>query len=264
RATADSIRWVLTEQRRRGFWETFIPTGPADVARLDSTIIGALAYFHPCRLYMGAKLGSDIDLAARMTLETIWAHFIDGGFRHESAWNAYGPYLTLQLAHAFLLIGDVKRMDQCLFWAVNNAAYAKVGRGAGNSSSKEQVVLGAWNKQHCFPVAKDFAEPPSRFWYMGDIPHGWACAEFMLLLRDSLFFEADEDGRRHIYLAPGVMPHWVGNGESIGIADAPTLFGSVFGFRLDHDQSNKKIEITITQPPPAQVSFVYPCRFGSG
>src|SRR5262249_32790486 len=88
RATADSIRWVLTEQRRRGFWETFIPTGPADVARLDSTIIGALAYFHPCRLYMGAKLGSDIDLAARMTLETIWAHFIDGGFRHESAWDA--------------------------------------------------------------------------------------------------------------------------------------------------------------------------------
>ena len=264
RVTAESIRWVLTEQRRRGFWETFIPTGPADVARLDSTIIGALAYFHPCRLYMGAKLGSDIDLAARMTLETIWAHFIDGGFRHESAWNAYGPYLTLQLAHAFLLIGDVKRMDQCLFWAVNNAAYAKVGWGAGNSSNKEQVVLGAWNEQHCFPVAKDFAEIPSRFWYMGDIPHGWACAEFMLLLREILFFEADEDGSPHIYLAPGVMPHWVGNGESVGITDAPTLFGSVFGFRLSHDQSSKTVELRILQPPPAHVSFVYPCRFGSG
>ena len=124
-ATVDSIRWVLTEQRRRGLWETFIPTGPGDVGRLDSTIIGALAYFHPCRLYQGAEAWRGYRLSGAMTLETIWGHFIDGGFRHDSAWNAYGPYLTLQLAHAFLLIGDVKRMDQCLGWSVNNAAYAK-------------------------------------------------------------------------------------------------------------------------------------------
>ncbi len=30
-ATANSMRWVLGEQGRRGFWETFIPTGPGDV-----------------------------------------------------------------------------------------------------------------------------------------------------------------------------------------------------------------------------------------
>src|SRR5262249_2611965 len=120
------------------------------------------------------------------------------------------------------------------------------------------------NEQHCFPVAKDFTEIPSRFWYMGDIPHGWACAEFMLLLRDILFFEADEDGTPHIYLAPGAMPHWLRDAESIGVSNAPTVFGTLFGFRLTHDQSNKKVEITITQPPPAQVSFVYPCRFGLG
>jgi hypothetical protein len=158
---------------------------------------------------MGAKLGHDIDVAARMTLETIWGHFIDGGFRHDSAWNAYGPYLTLQLAHAFLLIGDVNRMDQCLFWSVNNAAFAKVSRDAGSSSGNAKVVLGAWNEQHCYPIAKDFAEVPSRSWYMGDIPHGWACAEFMLLSRDIFFFEADEDGTPHTYIAPGSLPHWL-------------------------------------------------------
>jgi hypothetical protein len=70
-ATVDSILWVLDEQARRGHWETFIPTGPGDVGRLDSTMIGLLAYFHPCRLYMGNKLAYDIDWAARMTLETI-------------------------------------------------------------------------------------------------------------------------------------------------------------------------------------------------
>ncbi|MBW4692876.1 MAG: hypothetical protein KME27_14060 [Lyngbya sp. HA4199-MV5] len=262
RATADSIRWVLGEQRRRGFWETFIPTGPGDVGRLDSTIIGALAYFHPCRLYMGAKLGADVDLAARQTLDTIWGKFMDGGFRHDSAWHCYGPYLTLQLAHAFLLIGDINRMDQCLSWTVGNAGYAKVSRFEG-SDDKWQVVSGAWNEQHCYPIAKDFAEVPGSWWYMGDIPHGWACAEYTMLLRDILFFEADEDGSAHIYLAPGVMPHWVGDGRSVGVSNAPTLFGTPFGYKLTHNQSSKTVDIQILQAPPATVGFVYPCRFGT-
>ena len=263
-ATVASIRWVLEEQKSRGLWETFIPTGPGDVGRLDSTMIGSLAYFHPCRLYMGGKLREDIDWAARMTLETIWTHFIDGGFRHDTAWYCYGPYLTLQLAHAFLLLGDVERMDQCLAWSVYNAAYARVSRSEGSSSNKWQVVSGSWNEQHCYPVAKDFQEVPKGGWYMGDIPHGWACAEFMLLLRDILFFEADEDHAPHMYLAPGIMPHWLGHGQSIKVWDAPTLFGSLFGFQLTHDETNKVIEIQILQPPPSQVGFIYPCRFGSG
>jgi hypothetical protein len=262
RATGDSIRWVLTQQARSGFWETFIPTGPADAGRLDSTMIGAVAYFHPTRLYMGAKLGGDIDLAARMTLETIWGHFVEGGFRHDAAWHCYGPYLTLQLAHAFLLIGDLARMDQCLGWVVN-AGFATINPSVGTSNTDWQVVLGAWNEQHCYPIAKRFSEFPW-VWYMGDIPHGWACAEFILLLRDILFFEADEDSDPHIYLAPGLVPRWLNDGESIGVTDAPTLFGVPFGYELTLRQANQTIEINITQPPPANVRFVYPCRFGSG
>ena len=263
-ATRDSIRWVLREQHNRGAWETYIPTGPGDVGRLDSTIIGAVAYFHPCRLYMGRKLGDDIDLAARLTLETIWSRFIDGGFRHDSAWFCYGPYLTLQLAHAFLLIGEVGRMDALLAWTVGNAGFAGVSRGSGLAGDRWQAVLGAWNEQHCYPIAKDFAEVPNRWWYMGDIPHGWACAEFNLLLRDILFFEADEDTAPHIFLAPGVMPHWLGEGESVEVSGAPTLFGALFGYRLTHHLAAREIEITITVPPPANVSYIFPCRFGAG
>ncbi len=262
-ATANSIRWVLAQQRNQGFWETFIPTGPADVGRLDSTIIGTVAYFHPCRLYMGAKLGSDIDWAARQTLETIWNHFLDGGFRHDAAWNCYGPYLTIQLAHAFLLIGELDKMDQCLYWLVGNAAYATVSRHEGDAADRWQVVLGAWNEQHCYPISKDFAEMPWRSWYMGDIPHGWACAEFMLLLRDILFFEAEEDTNPHIYLASGVLPRWVGDKQTIGVSNAPTIFGTPFSYRMTHDQQAQTVDIEILQAPPNNVYFVYPCRFGS-
>lgn len=262
RATMDSIRWVLAEQRRRGHWETFIPTGPGDVGRLDSTVIGTLAYFHPCRLHMGPKLDPDIDSAARHTLDTLWGHFMDGGFRHDSAWNAYGPYLTLQLAHCFLFVGDIARMDACLAWSVGNAAYPRVGRGVG-SSELWQAALGAWNEQHCYPVAKDFAEFPNRSWYMGDIPHGWACAEFMMLLRDILFFEVAEDDDAHVYLAPGVLPHWVLDGQIVSISNAPTSFGTPFGFQLTHRAAQRRVDIQITTAPPPHVRYVYPCHFGN-
>src|SRR5262249_1411062 len=144
------------------------------VGRLDSTMIGTVAYFHPCRLYMGAKLGDDIDVAARSTLDTIWAHFVSGGFRHDAAWNAYGGYLTLQLAHAFLLIGEIDKMDALLNWSIGDAAYAKVSL-IGRAGT-EPVVEGVWNEQHCYPIATDFMTLPDRWWYMGDIPHGWAAA----------------------------------------------------------------------------------------
>lgn len=50
--------------------------------------------------------------------------------------------------------------------------------GPGDAGRLDSVVvLGAWNEQHCYPIAKDFAEIPGSCWYMGDIPHGWACAE---------------------------------------------------------------------------------------
>jgi hypothetical protein len=261
-ATANSIRWVLGEQRRLGHWQTFVPTGPADVGRLDSTLIGALAYFHPCKLHLGNKLGDDIDLGFRMTLETIWSHFMDGGFRHDSAWHCYGPYLTIQLAHAFLFIGDVERMDHCLAWAVGNAGYARIARASGTAGDFWDVALGAWNEQHCYPIAKDFREIPGDWWYMGDIPHGWASAEMLLLLRDILFFEVSEDSDPHLYIAPGILPHWAAAGGSFGVGAAPTTLGGRFGYRIDHDVVAKRISIEITETPNGNPWYVYPCRFG--
>lgn len=109
--------------------------------------------------------------------------------------------LILQLAHAFLLIGDTTRMDQLLGWSVGNAVYAKINRNPGGQEDYWEVALGAWNEQHWYPIAKEFGELPNLWWYMGEIPHGWACAELMLPVRDILFFEAAEDSDPHIFLA---------------------------------------------------------------
>lgn len=109
---------------------------------------------------------------------------------------------------------------------------------------------GAWNEQHAYPIASD-------------IPHGWAAAEFTLLLRDILFFEAGEDDDPHIYLAPGVMPAWLrGNGgHTVSVSQAPTVFGSTFGYTLRHDQAAQRITIDIPAPMTG-VRYIYPCRLG--
>jgi len=98
---------------------------------------------------------------------------------------------------------------------------------------------------------------------MGDIPHGWAAAEFITLMRDILFFEADEDGQPHIYIAPGVMAHWLDDNQSIGIMDAPTIFGRTFGYRMMHRQASKHVELEIAQHPRSGVDYRFPCPFGN-
>jgi hypothetical protein len=262
-ATSASIRWVLTQQRNEGNWETFVPSGPGGDRGLYSTMIGSVAYFHPTRLYYGAKLGDDIDDAFRLTLETIWSHFVEGGFRHDRSWQAFGPYLTLQLAHAFLLVGDVDRMDQLLGWTMGNAAFARVSRYDG-AAEEWQVTTGTWNEQHAYTVSNDFTAMPFHTWYMGDMPHGWAAAEFMLLLRNILFFEAGEDDARELYLAPGVLPRWLrGNGgHSVTVTNAATTYGEALGFTLVHDEPARRVIIDITQAIPG-VTYVFPCRLGT-
>jgi len=143
-------------------------------------------------------------------------------------------------------------MDALLGWTVAAGFPSVAGRA---------VALGAWNEQHAFPIASDFRDVPYGRWYMGDIPHGWAAAEYLLLIRDILFFEADEDHDPHLYIAPGVRPHWVPGSEPVTVDAAPTLFGAPFGYRLTHDPAERRVTVDITQAPEG-VRFVYPCRFG--
>ncbi|MDY6835591.1 MAG: hypothetical protein SVY53_12405 [Chloroflexota bacterium] len=153
-------------------------------------------------------------------------------------------------------------LKELLAWSVGNAGYAKITRSSGLDNDGWDVSLGAWNEQHCYPIAKDYQEMPNRWWYMGDIPHGWACAELILLLRDILFFEVEEDNNPHIYIAPGVMPHWLADNNSIGVTGAPTVFGDTFGYRLSHDANSKELTITISNTPQGIPWYIYPCRFG--
>ena len=143
------------------------------------------------------------------------------------------------------------------------AGFAPVSGASGRPGDILFATLGAWNEQHCYPIAKDFKENPFTYWYMGDIPHGWACAEFMLLLRDILFFESSEDSNPHIYIAPGLLSNWLNNEDKISVEDAPTVFGENFSYQLSNNKQNNTVEIHIKHSPQ-NVAFIFPCRFGNG
>ena len=256
-----------TASATAGRWETFIPTGPADVNRLDSTIIGAVAYFHPCRLYQGRKLGDEIDTAARSTLDTIWAHFVDdGGFRHDAAWHASGAlYLGLQLAHAFLLIGNQARMggSACLRWGRRRGRPTRlVRRVTGPSRSRSSVVRGTraacstrWRTTLPTCLASGGTWGTSRTAGRG---RGVSTAHARHLL-----LRIRRGGRRSARLPrSGVLPHWLAGGAELRVQDAPTAFGVPFGFVLAHDALARTVTFTLTQPLPAHIGYVHPLRLG--
>jgi hypothetical protein len=77
------------------------------------------------------------------------------------------------------------------------------------------------------------------------MPHGWAIAEFWLLLRDSLAFE-DEN---HLVLLAGVPPEWLESKEGIIVDALPTWFGPL-SFAWTAADGKPALTLSGTAAPP--------------
>jgi hypothetical protein len=55
---------------------------------------------------------------------------------------------------------------------------------------------------------------------------------------------------RIFYLAPGILPHWLNDGDSVEVNRAETIFGHPFGFKLTHDRRNNEVQVTLTEGMP--------------
>ena len=49
----------------------------------------------------------------------------------------------------------------------------------------------------------------------------------------------------------------------MAVANAPTIFGVPFGYKLQHDEAAHTVTIDITQPAPSGVRYLYPCNLGT-
>jgi len=76
--------------------------------------------------------------------------------------------------------------------------------------------------------------------HVGDLPHTWVAAEYVLALRSLFAYERRSD--RTLVLAAGVAPEWLA-GSGVRVSQMPTLYGSL-SFSLRHlERDNLRLEL---------------------
>jgi hypothetical protein len=180
----------------------------------------------------------DMELLARSfdTYHRLWLQPDNGGFRHLG--GQFWPYGGLQLAHAYLRIGRTDVLHQILGWTLQH-----------------ETIPGtyAWAEQ---------VNPANGSFSGGDMPHAWAAASYVTLVREMLISERDDT----LELLSGVPDWWLADGRTIVLEGAPTHFGA-FDMRTENDlvQSeagwNGTLILTLSgATPPAGFRWKLPVR----
>jgi hypothetical protein len=166
-----------------------IPNGPEDLTS------SAMARGTTPALWPLPTLDASRPLLQR-SFEAYYQRFMNNGaFRH--LYGQWWPYGGLEVAHGLLLLGDRDQVQQTLAYTLDHQTFPG---------------LFAW-AEGADPATSDFAE--------GDMPHAWASAELVNLLRDMLLYE---DGDR-LVVGAGVPASWAG--KPFAVHHAPTRWGPV-------------------------------------
>ncbi|MBI5032896.1 MAG: hypothetical protein HZB51_20435 [Chloroflexi bacterium] len=159
--------------------------------RLDAGMIGNLVALYPLRLF-DANDPRIVDTIAALK-DVAWME--DAYFNHVGH-SALGTYLSLHVA-------------ECLLFQRNPDAWK----------------IFNWVLQHASPTFTwaEGLNPITRRGGMGDGHHGWALADFLLMVRNLLLFEEND----HLVLTPLLPEDWTTEMNVIKVEDAPTYFGKL-------------------------------------
>jgi hypothetical protein len=187
----------------------YIPDGPED---LDSS---AMARGSSVALWPTQVLDPTSPLVLE-SFDTYYQRLIapdDGAYHH--LFGQWWPYGGLELAHDLLFLGQRDRMQQILTYTLQH---------------QTAPGLFAW-AEGVDPRTNGFAE--------GDMPHAWAAAEVVSLVRDSLLYE---DGER-LVVGAGVPARW--QGQPFSAHGMPTTWG-----KADLDvAADGVVQVTGISPP---------------
>jgi len=177
---------ALTAQR---LGRAAMPASP--YRRLDAGMIGGLVALYPLRLFDAHDPRIADTLAALK--ELAWLE--DAYFNHVGH-SAFGTYLSLHVAQCLLMQRDPDA------WKIIN-----------------------WVLRHASPTFTwaEGIHPLTRAGGMGDGHHGWALADFLLIVRNALLLEEDD----HLVITPILPEEWTAEMNVIKVEDAPTYFGNV-------------------------------------
>lgn len=175
----------IPESRAKGA----IPAAPG--RRLDAGAIGSMVADYPLRLY---PAGNSRIL---QTCEYLMDHcFHQGGFFQEMIHSGINAYLTLDLAQTLLRAGDPR--------------FEALMRQVADLASP----TGQWPEAiHCLTLGG----------CMGDGQHGWAAAEWIMMLRNCFVREEND----HLVIGSGILPDWMRHGGELAFGPTLTDWGSV-------------------------------------
>jgi hypothetical protein len=165
-----------------------IPAAPG--RRMDAGAIGSMVADYPLQLYPPGD-----PQMVRTAVFLIGQCFHRGGFFQEMIHSGINAYLTLDLAQTLLRAG--------------NPQFADLIRSVAELASP----TGQW------PEA---IHPRTLGGCMGDGQHGWAAAEWIMMMRNC--FVREEEGL--LVIGSGILPEWQ-TGDPISYGPTLTAWGSV-------------------------------------
>jgi hypothetical protein len=195
---------IISDETRLG--HPLIPAAPGRA--FDAGAIGSLVCVYPLDCHTAFRE------AALGSVRALRDRFVDTrGFYHPIIHSGYNPYLTMQIAHAQLALGDIAEA-----WETAECVF-------------RQAI-----PPYSFPEA---IHPRSGGGAMGDGHHGWAAAEIALFLRDCLI---DDNGTR-LVLFRGAGPRLLQPGRALSFQRVPTRFGPVSASLIYTDARRAILEI---------------------
>ncbi|MGC8886753.1 MAG: hypothetical protein ACP5MG_06305 [Verrucomicrobiia bacterium] len=146
----------------------------------------------------------------------------DTGWLKDGIWTYCGSFY----GHSLLWLGQGEKAAKTLIAFANHSSPLMVWR-------EEQMPAGKGEN------------------YVGDMPHNWASAEFIRLLRNCLVLERENE----LHLLEGFPQCWIKPGASIKVNKILTEFGEI-SFEMRFSQNGKSCEIKLNPPrrnPPNKI-----------
>jgi hypothetical protein len=151
-----------------------------------------------CHAVFPGKIFSNDDQLMTGTMNMLKCNECEGlvyetGWQDKGVWNYFGSFY----AHAWLWIGDGQKAARTMYAMANHASPTLVWR-------EEQPVKSVKSRQ-----------------MTGDMPHNWASAEFIRMIRHFIALERGQE----LHLFEGVPPTWIKPGMKTSLKGVYTDFG---------------------------------------
>jgi len=205
----------------------------------DYRILGdaQMAWAHRPALFPGDTLGISIPYKLfKKSYKKYWQRAgkfsgYDGGWFVEYE-NLFWGY-NVKLAHPLIYLGMKDVALKNIYWSINNQSCP-----CGWSEAMPTKI----NKEGRRAITDGI---------VGDVPHGWVAAHYVLSLRDMLLREKDNK----LILLSCIPESWLDDGKAIEIKNAPTYFGNI-SFKMESFLNNSYIKLDINMKNPPKDGYV--------